>query len=594
MTEKILLGFQVPSGEPFYLNLHHLVITGMTELSGKTTAIEALIERSGLRAIVFKTKRGEKGFERVGRSLPLYFKERSDWQYVSSLIEATLREKMKFERSWIIRACKGARTLRDVYAQVKEFLKKERLRALDRSIFTNLQAYLELVLPSIEQLEFTDKLEIGPGVNVMDLEDLYAKPEVQALIIRSVMEYILEYERDIIVVVPECWKFLPQGRGSPVKIFFERFIREGATINNYLWLDSQDIAGVDKTPLRQVDNWILGRQKETHEVDRTIDAIPLPKAEKPKPLEIRRLKVGHFIAACGDTVKLVYVLPAGVPEEVGRKVAVGEMTPEHVRDRYLKVKKEDEDLVYKEKYEALKRTRDERVERYKTEVIQFNETIKDLRKKLADQKSPEEIEELRKTITQLNDQLAKLRTSHENLREWKGKLIRQVGALESENASLKEALESSEKIREVFSELIQGELKRLEWEPYKKGTAGLEPGAPSEIVVVKEQPALAVETLRKPLTLSQADLLGRIAIVYAEELLPPDKAFTVRHLNRIMEQRFGRKEAYANFPKVLTDFVAWGFFEKIRAGNRWDYRLKMKPEEAREKGLLKTVEKVEA
>ena len=60
-----------------------------------------------------------------------------------------------------------------------------------------------------------------------------------------------------------------------------------------------------------------------------------------------------------------------------------------------------------------------------------------------------------------------------------------------------------------------------------------------------------------------------------------------------MEQRFGRKEAYANFSKVLTDLVAWGFFKKIRAGKRWDYRLKMKPEQAKEKGLLKTIEQVE-
>ena len=192
--------------------------------------------------------------------MPLYFKERSDWQYVSSLIEATLRERVKFERSWVIRACKGTKNLDEVYDRVNDFLNNKKLRSLDRSVFTNLQAYLELILPEIKRLPTTDKIEIGPGVNVMDLEAVYHRPEVQALVIRSVMEHILEVERDIIVVVPECWKFLPQTRNTPVKIFFERFIREGATIGNYLWLDSQDIAGVDKTPLRQVARGELSAQ----------------------------------------------------------------------------------------------------------------------------------------------------------------------------------------------------------------------------------------------------------------------------------------------------------------------------------------------
>ena len=50
MSEKSLLGFQVDSGESVYVGVHHLAIFGMTQLSGKTTALEALISRSGLRA----------------------------------------------------------------------------------------------------------------------------------------------------------------------------------------------------------------------------------------------------------------------------------------------------------------------------------------------------------------------------------------------------------------------------------------------------------------------------------------------------------------------------------------------------------------
>jgi len=98
--KRILVGYEVGTGEPVYLPIHHLIVTGLTRLSGKTTTLEALIQRSGLRGILFRTKRGEIEFSNAHR-LPLYFRERSDWQYVESLLAARLRERLKFERGWI-------------------------------------------------------------------------------------------------------------------------------------------------------------------------------------------------------------------------------------------------------------------------------------------------------------------------------------------------------------------------------------------------------------------------------------------------------------------------------------------------------------
>ena len=86
MTDKILLGFEVDTGEPVYLPLHHLAIFGMTQLSGKTTTLEALISRSLLKAIAFITKRGEAGFTRYNLVTP-YYKPRADWQFVEGLVK---------------------------------------------------------------------------------------------------------------------------------------------------------------------------------------------------------------------------------------------------------------------------------------------------------------------------------------------------------------------------------------------------------------------------------------------------------------------------------------------------------------------------
>jgi DNA helicase HerA-like ATPase len=89
--------------------------------------------------------------------------------------------------------------------------------------------------------------------------------ELQSLVIQSTMEHVITNLRDTILIVPEAWEHIPQGRNTPVKLYAETFIRKGAAIGNYLFIDSQDIAGIDKMPLRQCNNWILGRQREGHE-----------------------------------------------------------------------------------------------------------------------------------------------------------------------------------------------------------------------------------------------------------------------------------------------------------------------------------------
>jgi len=101
LAEEIKLGYAIGTGVVVTVKPSHIVATGITQLSGKTTTLEALITRSKSRAIVFKTKVGESGFTE-GTVIPPYFKERSDWQYVSSLLEATLKERLKCERAWII------------------------------------------------------------------------------------------------------------------------------------------------------------------------------------------------------------------------------------------------------------------------------------------------------------------------------------------------------------------------------------------------------------------------------------------------------------------------------------------------------------
>ena len=102
----IKLGYEVGTGEEVFIKSSHMIVTGVSQESGKTTTLEALIKRSKAKAIVFKTKVGEKSFL-SGTMIPPYFKDQSDWQFIQGLIEATIKEKLgSSARSKIIKLSK--------------------------------------------------------------------------------------------------------------------------------------------------------------------------------------------------------------------------------------------------------------------------------------------------------------------------------------------------------------------------------------------------------------------------------------------------------------------------------------------------------
>jgi len=325
-VKKIKLGYEIETGQEVLVQPNHYIVTGLTQQAGKTTTLESLIQRSGLRAIVFRTKVGEKSFLQ-GTRIPPYFKDRSDWQFIQGLVEATIKEKLRtFDRAKIIQLCKktGGNSLLDFKKKVDERL-EEKINNFELDILTNLQAYLEIILPKLQSIKFSSTLELVEGLNIVDLERFSRDPEVQSLIIGSVAEEVLHNFKDVILVMPEAWKFLPQGRGNPCKQIIDEFIRQGATNNNFLWIDSQDMANVDKTPLKQISTWIMGYQSEINEVKHTLNQMPLPKSQKPKENDIMNLGLGEFYLATREKTTKTYVQPFWLDDKRAKQIALGKI-----------------------------------------------------------------------------------------------------------------------------------------------------------------------------------------------------------------------------------------------------------------------------
>jgi len=346
--EMIKLGYEISTGKEIGINPSHLIVTGITQLSGKTTTLEALIKRSKLKAIVFKTKVGEKSFTE-GLEVAPFFRDRSDYEFVKSLIEAYAKEKLFLEKGTLMRLCKGSASLIEIKRRVDDELAEGKLRGLKEEIHTRLQHYLENLIPQIQYANLSSTLNIGEGINIMNLERF--SEEAQSLIIQSVADEVLKTMKGVIIVIPEAWKFLPQKYNNPCKRVVESYIRQGATNQNFIWIDSQDMAGVDKIPLKQISTWILGYQSERNEVKHTLDEISLPKKMKPKEEDIMTLKKGHFFLSCYEGVFNVYVQPAWLSDEDAIKVAKGKLdvdkieTPDNLTPYSKQVKERSQDKV---------------------------------------------------------------------------------------------------------------------------------------------------------------------------------------------------------------------------------------------------------
>jgi len=544
--------FAVPSGEPVALEPFHYGIIGQTQFSGKTTLIKRLSEwvvGQGYTVLIFDTKETEADYAGFGKEVPVCLRETTDSFVLIGLLESMFKRRLTPYYATLSRLTEAAKGFGDIIRRAKDLESKTKSAWL-RDACRVLYDLLERLQSETSKVETVPQLKLYPGINRMPINDFSL--EAQQLIMKNSFEDLLRiYRRKTIGAIDEAFKFLPQGYSSAATRAVMNVITQGAKTELYTWIATQFLAVTDKDPLKACAVKFLGTQDHITEVKHTLDLIPEARG-KFSPDDIMKLKLGHWILVRKRPpfVGVVYSLPVNVSEDVGRKVSRGELTPEHVRDHFLKVKvMEVDETVWKEKYEQLEK----RFADIRTEI--FNELKKEFESKIEGERQ------------KFEKQVKFLEAKSEDL-------MKRVG-------EAREDLKLFDEFKSVFRRMF----------PESVGPRGFEPATsvPSEIAVAIEQPALTIQRRTPPLTLDESSLENRIAIVYAEGRLP-DKAFTTGELSNILEARFGSGAFKGYLGPACNKFVAWGYFEKVKAGSRWDYKIKMKPEDAKAKGLLKEVE----
>ena len=349
----ILLGYELATGRAVRIPLRHMAVTGITQMSGKTTTLEALINRSGLRAVTFITKRGEGSFggDTASRTIPAYFRPGCGWQEVVELLEVCTGKRVSDGMlPYVMRACNGLqlagakqknkagevdircdkcgtahfegvpcasiapRNLAEVAANLNR-LEAEADGKAEANRLLLLCGYFTLTLAQVELLPTAGQLELHSGLNCMDLS---AYPvALQALVIAATLDHINQCEAGVVVLIPEAWQFIPREGHTACKAAVERMARKGACLDNYLWIDSQDLAGIDIVARKAVSCYLLGVQREANEVQRTLKHLPAD-VRKPSARGIMELRRGEFWAAWDAELHPVYVQPAWLDDDPER------------------------------------------------------------------------------------------------------------------------------------------------------------------------------------------------------------------------------------------------------------------------------------
>jgi len=555
--------FSVPSGEPVEIEPFHYAIVGQTQFSGKTTLIKRLAtwaEDRGFRILIFDTKETVEDYSGFGREVPVCLRETTDSFVLIGLLESMFRRRLTPYYATLSRLTEGAGGFQDIISRAKEMEAKTRSSWL-RDACRVLYDLLERLQAETSKVKTVPALQLHEGINRMVINDFSL--EAQQLIVKNAFEDALRrYKRKLILVLDEAFKFIPQGYSSPATRAVMQVITQGAKTGLYTWISTQFLAVTDKDPLKACAIKFLGTQDHTTEIKHTLDLIPEARGRFSKD-DIMRLKLGHWILVRKrpPDVRVVYAVPAGVPSSVGRKVAVGAFTPEHVRDVYLKKKEIDEDLVWKEKYEEEKRRREE-CEREFARQLEF------LTKKARDQAYREAMRKVDEIKKQWNVE----------------EMQKTIAALKDHNNELKARIQELEDQLKAFNELREALMKIL---PMPRVQISESEFVPSEISVVTGRPAIRVKVERKPLNLTDKDLHGKIAIVYAEGALG-DGWFSVSDVVKAFQRHAWKRDP--RISKALDDYTQWGYLEKKYAGRKPIYHVLIKPEDARAKGLLKVEE----
>jgi len=403
MTEELFVGLEKGTGEPVHIPVFHMAVTGQTQLSGKTTIIKTLaqqaVEKHGYRVLVFDTKENMEDFKDFGEPVPICMKDTTDSLVLINLAESIFGRRITQYYSVLTWMTQDAETLQDVIDRANKKI-DELKESWFRGACITLSDLLTRLQKQLTQVETVDTLQLPHRINRMVLN--YFDRESQQVYVKYALEDALRrYKHKLIIILDEAFKFIPQRYGSVCKKAIQDVITQGAGTGLYIWITTQFLAPTDKDPLKACAVRLLGTQDHVTEATHTLDLIPKARQRGFDKDTIMTLPLGHFVTITKSYAKLVYAVPRGVPLKEAEKVALGALSPEHVRDHYLKNRHEDKEAEETGRLKTLISRLEKNIRERETETArrldQLTHRVEELEKLRG------EIHEIKKLLQQLTE-----------------------------------------------------------------------------------------------------------------------------------------------------------------------------------------------
>jgi len=336
------LFYEVPTGKPIPIKIFHTLISGITQ-SGKTEIMRSIakeLQKQDYTILILdvKSKTGEpRDFEGFGYDAPLYMEQTTDPLILKGLLESESHLRLNFQFPELIRACEDALTIQQVLENVERLLAEPKLHPIRREKLQVLRLLLRKLIEEMEGVKFTDVLEVRKGmINVMDLTT-YSDAFKQMVVMACCMYIRKAYSR-IAIFFDEAHIHIPQEYGSASKRAVTKLVKEGASSRQFVYVADQAITEIEKSVLKQCDVWVLGKQRELNEAERTYKQLPFKEGIKKE--DIMRLETGHFYLCTSDPVKKVYAKPYWLSETEAIAIATGSKSVHDIKPSEVEAGKE--------------------------------------------------------------------------------------------------------------------------------------------------------------------------------------------------------------------------------------------------------------
>lgn len=333
--DSLFLGYEVGTGKPVEVEIFHMLVTGQTQKSGKTTCLKALatqVVQKGYKVLILDTKTQIQDYEGFGEQIPVCVEQTTDALILRDLLESINTRAISKLQATLTTLASDTSTFDEVLEKAIQMRETPKLSSFKKDALIILVDLLKRLIATTKRVETTSELILPYDINRMTINEFAI--EGQQLIANTVFKQVLKKFKRVVVILDEAHKFLPQKRSSPCKTKVQSFVTQSAITECFLWESTQFLAPTDKDAMKAMPIKLLGKQDHSTEVEHALSLIPGTIGKTRGDITkdtLMTLKIGHFILVHDDgEVTQVYVQPPDADPDDCIKVAKGLMGPKDI------------------------------------------------------------------------------------------------------------------------------------------------------------------------------------------------------------------------------------------------------------------------